>query len=128
MDNLNNVRCEARRHFRNKDKGCLKEKINELAMNSKKKSIRDCYRGVNEFKRSYQPRSNLLKDETGNLLVNSYNILNRWKNYSQLLNVHNISEVTQVEVHTAEPLGPGPSHLEVEIIIAKLKKYKSPGS
>jgi hypothetical protein len=30
-------------------------------------------------------------------------------------------------VHTAEPLVPGPSHLEVEIAIAKLK-YKSPGS
>jgi hypothetical protein len=27
----------------------------------------------------------------------------------------------------AEPLVPGPSHLEVEIAIAKLKKYKSPG-
>jgi hypothetical protein len=28
----------------------------------------------------------------------------------------------------AEPLVSGPSHLEVEIAIAKLKKYKSPGS
>jgi hypothetical protein len=27
-----------------------------------------------------------------------------------------------------EPLAPGPSHLEVEIAIAKLKKYKSSGS
>jgi hypothetical protein len=31
-------------------------------------------------------------------------------------------------MHTAEPLLPGPSHLEVEISIAKLKKYKSPSS
>jgi hypothetical protein len=31
-------------------------------------------------------------------------------------------------MHTAEPLVPGPSHLEIEISIAKLKKYKSPGS
>jgi hypothetical protein len=31
-------------------------------------------------------------------------------------------------VYTAEPLVPGPSRLEVEIAIAKLKKYKSPGS
>jgi hypothetical protein len=28
----------------------------------------------------------------------------------------------------AEPLVPGHSHLEVEIAIAKLKKYKSPGT
>jgi hypothetical protein len=42
--------------------------------------------------------------------------------------VHNVSDVRQIEVHTAEPLVPGPSHLEVKIAIAKLKKYKSPGS
>jgi hypothetical protein len=29
---------------------------------------------------------------------------------------------------TAEPLVPGPSRLEVEIAISKLKKYRSPGS
>jgi hypothetical protein len=44
------------------------------------------------------------------------------------LNVHNISDVRQTEIHTAEPLVPGPSHREVEISIATLKKYKSPGS
>jgi hypothetical protein len=43
------------------------------------------------------------------------------------LNVHNFSDVRQIEIHTAEPLVPGTSHLEVEISIAKLKKYKSPG-
>jgi hypothetical protein len=42
--------------------------------------------------------------------------------------VNNVSDVRQIEVHTAEPLVPGPSYLEVEIATAKLKKYKSPGS
>jgi hypothetical protein len=107
----------------------MKDKINELAMNSKNKNIRDLYRGINEFKRGYQPRNNLVKDENGDLLVDSHNILNRWKNYfSLLLNVHNISDVRQIEVHSAEPLVSGPSCLEVEIAIAKLKKYKSPNS
>jgi hypothetical protein len=41
--------------------------------------------------------------------------------------VHNVRDVRQIEVHTAEPLVPGPSRLEVEIAFAKLKKYKSPG-
>jgi hypothetical protein len=41
--------------------------------------------------------------------------------------VHNVSDVRQIEVHTVEPLVPDPS-LEVESAIAKLKKYKSPGS
>jgi hypothetical protein len=55
--------------------------------------------------------------------------VDRCKSYSsQLLNIHNISDIMQTEIHTAEPLVPGPSHLEVEISIGKLKKYKSPGS
>jgi hypothetical protein len=44
------------------------------------------------------------------------------------LNVHYVSDVRHLEIHTTEPLVPGPTHLEVEISIAKLKKYKSPGS
>jgi hypothetical protein len=106
----------------------LKDKFNELAANSKNKNIRDLYMGTNEFKRGHQPRNNLLRDENGDLLADSHNILNRWKNYfSQLLYVHNVSDVRQIEVHMAEPLVPGPSRLEAEIAIAKLKKYKSPG-
>jgi hypothetical protein len=70
-----------------------------------------------------------MKDENGDLLADSNNILNRWKNYfSQLLNVYNVSDVRQIEVHTAEPLVPGLSCREVEIATAKLKKYKSPAS
>jgi hypothetical protein len=42
--------------------------------------------------------------------------------------MHNVSDVRQIEVHTAESLVPGPIRLEAEIAIAKLKKYKSPSS
>jgi hypothetical protein len=42
--------------------------------------------------------------------------------------VHNISDVKQIEIHMAELLVLGPSDLEVELAIAKLKKYKSPES
>jgi hypothetical protein len=45
-DNLNNER-EASRHFRNKKREYLKDKINELATNSKNKNIEDLYRGIN---------------------------------------------------------------------------------
>jgi hypothetical protein len=68
-DNLNNVRREASRNFRNKKREYLKDKINELATNSKNKNIRDLYRGINEFKTSYQLRNNLVKDENGDLFV-----------------------------------------------------------
>jgi hypothetical protein len=60
-----------------------------------------------------------VKDKNGDLFEDPHGILSRWKNYfSRLLNVHNVSDVRQIEVHTAEPLVPGAS-LEVEIAIAK---------
>jgi hypothetical protein len=63
------------------------------------------------------------------VLADYYKILNRWKNYySQLLNVHNISDIRQIEIHTAETLVPGLSHCEVQIAVAKFKKCKSPVS
>jgi hypothetical protein len=44
--------------------------------------------------------------------------------FSHLLNVHDVSDFKQIEVHTAEPLVPVSSRLKVEIDIAELKKYK----
>jgi hypothetical protein len=35
--------------------------------------------------------------------------------------VHNVSDVRQVEIYTAEPIVPGPCHVEAEIGVAKLK-------
>jgi hypothetical protein len=98
-------------------------------MNSKNNNIRDLYRGINGFKKGYQPRSSLVKNENFHVLVDYRIILNRWKSYfSQLPTVHNVSDVRQIEVQTAEPFVPGRSHLEVETAIAELRKYKSPGS
>jgi hypothetical protein len=77
-DNLDNVRHEASRYFKNKKREYLKDKINELTTNSKNKNIRDLYRGMNEFKRGYQPRNNLVKDENCGLPTDSQNILSRW--------------------------------------------------
>jgi hypothetical protein len=49
FDNLNNIRHEASRHFKNKKKENPKHEINELALNIKHKNIRGLYRGINEF-------------------------------------------------------------------------------
>jgi hypothetical protein len=76
-DNLNNVRCEGSRYFRNKKREYLKDKINELARNSKNKIISDLYRRISGFKRDYQQRNNLVKDENGDLVADSHNTLNR---------------------------------------------------
>jgi len=81
------------------------------------------YRGINEFKKGYQPRTNIMKDDKGVLVADSQTILVRWRKYfSQLLNVHGINDVRQTEIHTAEPLVPEPSACEFELPIEKLKK------
>jgi hypothetical protein len=106
----------------------LKNKINELETNNKNKNIRSLNRGINEFKKGYQPKTNMVKEQNGDLLARSNSILNRWKIYfCQLLNVRGVNDVRQTEIHTAEQLIPEPSSSEVEIAIEKLKRYKSPG-
>ena len=80
VDNLNNVRHEVSRHFRKK-KAYLRARIEELETNSKSKNIRDLYRGINDFKKRYQPRCNIVKDEKGDLVADSHSIVDRWRNY-----------------------------------------------
>jgi hypothetical protein len=127
-DNLSDVTREGSRRLRNKEREYLKDKINELESNSKNKNIRDLDRGINEFKKGYQPRTNLVKDERGDILADPHKILNSWKNYvCELLNVHGAGGVRQTEIHTAEPFVPEPSASDVEVTIGKLKRYKSPG-
>jgi hypothetical protein len=85
------------------------------------------YRGINDIKKGYQPRCNIVKDEKGDLVADSRSIVARWRNYlSQLFSVHGVKDVGQAEIHTAEPLVPEPSASEVELAINKLKSHKSP--
>jgi len=74
VDNLNNVRREARRHFRNKKKEYLKAKIEELETNSKIKNIRGLYRGINDFMKGYHPRTNIVQDEKGGWVTDFHGI------------------------------------------------------
>jgi hypothetical protein len=128
-DNLSNVRRETSRHFRNKKREYLKEKINEFELNSNNKNITYLYRGVIEFKKGYQPKTNLVKDERGDLLADPQQILIGWTNYfCQQLNVQGVVGSRQSEIQTAEPFVPEPSAAEVDVAIRKLKMYEVPGS
>jgi phage-related tail protein len=67
VNNLNNVKCEASRHFRNKKKEYLKAKIN-LKLTVRQKNIRDLYRDINDFKKGCQPKTNIVRDDKGDLV------------------------------------------------------------
>jgi len=73
--------------------------IDLCAANSKIKNIRDLYRGISDFKKDYQPRTNIVKDENGDLVTDSHSTWVKWRNYfSQLLNVHGVNDVRQREI------------------------------
>jgi hypothetical protein len=51
-------------------------------------------------------------------------VLNGWKNsFNQVLNVHGVHDVRQMDVHIAEPLMPELSLVEVETAIWKLYQF-----
>ena len=80
VNNLNNARREASRLFRNKQKAYVKAKFEELESNSKIKNFRDLYRDIIDFKKGYQPRTNIVKDEKGDLVADSHSVVTRWRN------------------------------------------------
>ena len=111
-----------------KRKNILKLKFDEIETKSKIKNIRDLYSDICDLKKSYQPRTNIVKNEKGDFVADSHSILARWRNhFSQLLNIHGVHYVMQTELHAAEPLVPEPSAFEFESAIEKLKSHKSPG-
>ena len=111
---LNNVRHEASRHFRNKKKEYLKAKIDELVTNSKIRNFRDLYWVISDFKKGYQPRINIVKDEKDDLVTGSHSILARWRNhFCQLFNVRGFDDARQRVIHTAKHLVCEPSAFDV---------------
>jgi hypothetical protein len=86
------------------------------------------YRDISDFKKGYQPRTNIEYDEKGYMVTDFHGILAGWRNhFYQLLNIHGINDVRQTEIHTAKPLVPEPSAFKVEMAIEKLKSHKSSG-
>ena len=86
------------------------------------------YRGISDFKKGYRPRTNVVKDEKGDLFADCYSILAWWRNYfSLLLNVHGVNDIKHTVIRIAEPLVSEPIAFEVELAIEKIKSHKSPG-
>jgi hypothetical protein len=124
---LNNKRCEASRYFRKKT-AYPEANIEKLESNIKIENIRDFYSDINDFKKSNQGRTNIVKDEKGDSFIELYSILARCNNhFSHLSNLHEVSNVRRTEIHTAESLLAKMSAFVVEMAITRIKGHKSPG-
>jgi hypothetical protein len=86
-----------------------------------------CWRVVKRLSYIQDARCLKVKDETGDLVTDCNSILARCRNcFPQLFNVHGVNDVRQTEIHTAEPLVPECSALDIELAVQKLKGHKSP--
>ena len=39
------------------------------------------YRGIDDFKKGYQPRTTIVKNEKGDLVADPHSIMVRWRNF-----------------------------------------------
>jgi predicted site-specific integrase-resolvase len=77
-------------------------------------------RGISDFNKGYQPRTNIVKVEKGDLVTDSHSILAGWrKHFSQMFNAHGINGVRHREIHIAEP-----STFGSEKANEKIKRHK----
>jgi hypothetical protein len=57
------------------------------------KNIRDLYRDINDSRKGYQPRTNVVKDEKGDMAADFHSIYARWRNnFCEVLNVHGVND------------------------------------
>jgi hypothetical protein len=91
-----------------------KKKLMSLQRIVRTRTSENCIRKKLDLRGATDREITYVKDEIGDVLADSNKVLNRWKNYvSQLLNVHNVSDVRQIEEHTTVPLVPIPSRFDV---------------
>jgi hypothetical protein len=77
------------RHFRNKNKEHMKAKMRNLKLAVRSKMLGTCIGASVTLRRVYQSITSTVRDEKGDLVAESHNILARWrKHISQLLNIH----------------------------------------
>jgi len=123
VDNLNNVRHETSRHFRNKNKEYLKAKSRNLKLTVRSKILRTCTGASVTIRRVTSLEYS--KDKKDDFGTDSHSILASWRNhFSQLLNIHGVNDVRQRQIHTTETLVPEPTVFEVELAIEKINSHK----
>ena len=69
------------RMFRKKKRDYMKAKVNKPQENSKNKNIREMCKGINEFKKGYQPRAYVIKKHDGTTVADTTTILSRSKQF-----------------------------------------------
>jgi len=83
------------------------------------------YRGINECKKDYHPRTLIVKDEKGIWLQTPAPLLISGGTISSTTVYTGVNDVRQTEIHTGEPLVSEPNVFEFGLAIENLKSHKS---
>ena len=87
-----------------------------------KKNNQRLVQGISDFKKGYQPRTNIVQGEKGDLVIVLHSVSALWRKFfSQLFVEHWFSDVRETEIHTAEPLVLDLRALEFHMLIENLK-------
>ena len=79
------------------------------------------YKGINEFKKGYQPHAYVIKKQDGIIVADTISIVSRWDQFfSNLLNVN--QGMKEVKYSLQSQL----SQNLVELAIENVKKHKAP--
>ncbi len=74
-----------------------------IETNSRENNPREMYRGINNIRKGFQGKSQIMKDENGNLITGERELVAQWGNYfNGLLNVNNDHAESEGDIHTAE--------------------------
>ena len=81
----------------------------EMDRTSKENVTRDFYKAVKNITRRFSPRLEVVKDDSNNVVTDSFDALNRWKEYCEKLyknqNYENKCPIeTQSMIHEPPPL------------------------
>jgi hypothetical protein len=107
-EDFTNVRRDTCRNSKKKKRDYMKTRVN-----SKNKNIRETYKGINEFKKGYQPRAYVIKKHGDTIVADTTDMLSRWEQFfSNLLNFNQSTNHEGSEIFVAEEVIPQPSLIE----------------
>ena len=115
---------KALRH--DKEQNIIKQ-CEEVENNSKQNATRDLYKAVKNITRRFNPRLEVVKDDSNNVLTDSSDVVNRWKEYCEKLYENpNRDSKCSIEINFTI-YEPPPLFTEVEKALYGLKNNKSQG-
>ena len=117
---------EAKRIIRREKRLWEKERIKQIEDNRTNPKL--FFKQTKELKTGYNPRTEIMKEENGELVTEGEEIAKQFgKVFEELLNPQTLQDHTQIEYYTAEPEYVEPTDDEVRMTINTLKNNKSPG-